>query len=134
MAKTGLSPHLVHMVRQTGVDHDCAVATLATFCGVTYAQALAAYREPLRIVKSGAESWRPMQAAAKRLGVATRITRKYDIEEDTGILCVKKPKEEHVVFLWEGRVIDGNGELWLSPLQYLDAYEYRSTSLMVRVE
>ena len=88
---------------------------------------------PLKVVKTGAY-WREMKTAAKRLGVKTRVTRKYDIEEDTGILCVKCGRLEHVVFLWEGRIIDGNNESWLLPIQYLDAYGYRPTSLLVRVE
>jgi ABC-type bacteriocin/lantibiotic exporter with double-glycine peptidase domain len=129
---TDTSPHVVRIVYQSGVDHDCAIATLAMLCGATYAQALAAYRQPLRIVKHGAH-WFQMREAAKRLGVKTRVTRRFDIDEDTGILCVRKPKEEHVVFLWEGRIIDGNGEAWLMPVEYLDTYGYRPTSLLVRV-
>lgn len=128
-------PELVRFVPQNGDDNDCSVATLATLCGVTYSQALAAFVEPVKVLRRGAY-WKDMQTAARRLGVKTRVVRngRFDIQCDTGILCVRKPKEEHVVFLWAGRIVEGNRDLYLCPYNYCAVNGYTPKSLLVRVE
>lgn len=126
------APELVRFVRQDGDLPDCAVASLAMLCGVGYGEALAAFPKPWRVVKCGAYLTE-MQAAAKRLGVKTTIRKRFDLEEDTGILHVSG-KDEHLVFLWAGRVIEGNGECWLSSLSYLTTYGYDAKSLVMALE
>lgn len=125
-------PEMVRMVHQDGNLPDCAVASLAMFCGVSYGEALAAFPKPHRVIKVGAYMTE-MQAAAKALGVRTRLRKRFDLEEDTGILHVSG-KDEHLVFLWAGRIIEGNGECWLSSQSYLHTYDYSAKSLIVVVE
>jgi len=125
-------PDLVRLVRQDGTLPDCAVASLAMFCGVSYGEALAAFPKPHRVVKTGAHLTE-LQSAAARLGIKTKLRKRFDIEEDTGILYVSG-KDEHLVFLWAGRIMEGNGECYLSPMVYCDLNGYKPQSLLVRVE
>jgi hypothetical protein len=118
------APELVRLVRQDG--------SLAMFCGVGYGEALAAFPKPHRVLKAGAYLTE-IQSAAKVLGVKTKIRKRFDVEEDTGILHMSG-KDEHLVFLWAGRIIEGNGECWLQSLSYLATYEYIPKSLVVAVE
>ena len=129
-------PHMVRVIKQNGMHADCSVASLATLFGTTYDEALIVAGSVQPAVLGCGMTWREMRLTAKRMGGKTRLLRsgQYDIEEATGILCVKRDDSEHVVFLWEGRIVDGNGELWLSPQDYLTHYKYRATGLLVRVE
>jgi hypothetical protein len=122
------APYLVRVVKQDGLLPDCAVATLAMLCGVTYGEALAAFPRPDRVVKIGAYLTE-LRAAAKRLKVTLVLTRRFDLEDDTGILHVSG-KDEHLVFLWAGRIIDGNGECWLHTDSYLKAHSYTAKALL----
>lgn len=126
------APELVRVVRQDGELPDCAVASLAMLCGVSYGEALAAFPRPQRVVRAGAYLTE-IQSAAKVLGVTTKIRKRFDLDEDTGILHVSG-KDEHLVFLWAGRIIEGNGECWLSSLSYLTTYGYDPRSLVVAIE
>lgn len=131
MRKVRAVPDMVRLVPQSGFHPDCAVASLAMLCGVMYQDALAAFADPLDVMLNGV-SWPMVQAAAKRLGFRTRLKlRRYELTEDTGILNVKRPADEHLAFLWEGRIVDGNGELWLSPEAYLRHYKYTAKGLLV---
>ena len=124
-------PHLVRVVRQSGWHADCGVAALAMLCGVLYEEALAAFADPIKVLSRGAD-WKDLRPAAARLVVATKVKYRYDITEDTGILHVSHPtKDEHLVFLWAGRVVDGNGELWSDPEVYLKHYGYVAKGLLV---
>lgn len=125
-------PELVRVVKQDGTLPDCAVAAVAMLCGVTYGEALASFPDPRHVVKTGAYLTE-IQAAAKRLGVRTRIRKRFDVDEDTGVLHVSG-KDEHIILLWEGRVIDGNGECWLNPATYFGTYEYKPKALITVVE
>jgi hypothetical protein len=68
-----------------------------------------------------------------------RTIHKYD-DDATGILHVSRvalglgQPSEHVVLLWEGRVIDGNGELWSDVDLYLKHYGWEAKALMVAQE
>ena len=125
-------PDLVRVVRQDGHLPDCAVAAVAMLCGVTYGEALAAFPKPQSVVKVGAYLT-DIQTAAKVLGLRTKLRKRFDIDEDTGILHVSG-KDEHIVLLWDGRIIDGNGECWLSPTTYLGTYDYTPKALISPVD
>lgn len=125
-------PEMVRIVRQDGTLPDCAVAAVAMLCGVTYGEALAAFPKPVSVMKIGAYLTE-VQCAAKRLGVKTRIRKRFDVDEDTGVLHVSG-KDEHVLLLWDGRIIDGNGELWLHPQTYFGTYKYTPKSLISPLE
>jgi hypothetical protein len=127
------APYLVRLVKQDGISPDCAVASLAMLCGVTYGEALAAFPKPQRVMQVGAYLTE-MAGAAKRLNVKTELKRTFELDEDTGILHVSSRKDEHVVFLWAGRIIEGNGECWLHPGSYMKAHKYKPKSLLSLVE
>jgi ABC-type bacteriocin/lantibiotic exporter with double-glycine peptidase domain len=128
-------PTLVRFVRQSGHHGDCGVSTLAMLAGVMYEDALAAAVRYQPAALNIGLSWDAMRSAARRLGVKTRIARSYDITEATGILNVaNRKKEEHWVFLWAGRIVEGNGELWKDPDDYLRHYRYRAKWLLVAEE
>lgn len=126
------APYLVRIVKQDGVLPDCAVVTIAMLCGVTYGESLAAFAKPHRVVKTGAYTTE-LQGAARRLKVKTVLKRTFDLDEDTGILHVSG-KDEHLVFLWAGRIIDGNGECWLHADSYFKTHGYSAKSLLALQE
>jgi hypothetical protein len=121
-------PELVRVVKQDGTLPDCAVAAVAMLCGVTYGEALAAFPKPKAVVRIGAYLTE-IQVAAKSLGVTLRTCKRFDVDDDTGILHVSG-KDEHLVLLWDGRIIDGNGECWLHPQTYLGTYKYQPKTLL----
>jgi hypothetical protein len=125
----------VRFVRQRYPHGDCGIATLGTLAGVTYEDALAAVVRYQPAALQTGLTWGQMKRAATRLGVGTRIIRKYDIGTATGILnVVDKKDEEHFVFLWEGRIVDGDGEGFKHPSDYLRLYGYKAKWLMTRKE
>ena len=127
-------PAMVRFVKQSGHHSDCGVATLAMLAGVLYEDALATIACEQPGVLTLGLTWHELRRAAKALGLKTRITKKYDPDEDTGILNVGNRKVEHFVFLWEGRVVEGNGELWLDVDAYLKHNEFRARALLKAVE
>lgn len=129
-------PHIVKFVRQSGDYADCGVSTLAMLAGVPYEAALAAVLTYEPAVLENGVCWTELRKAARFLGVSTQLLRSYDIEEATGILGLKAEKkrgEDHFTFLWEGRIIDGNGEMWKEPADYFRQYKFRPTWLLVAV-
>jgi hypothetical protein len=121
-------PDLVRVVKQDGTLPDCAVATVAMLCGVTYGEALAAFPKPQAVVRIGAYLTE-IKTAARSLGVTLRSCKRFDVEEETGILHVSG-RDEHLVVLWDGRIIDGNGECWLNPKTYFGTYKYKPKTLL----
>ncbi len=133
-------PALVRFVRQSGFHGDCAVAAVAMFCGVMYEDSLLACAAVRKDVLLMGMTWPQIRHAARRLGVRTRLLHQYDITEATGILHVSRVAlgtagpGEHVALLWEGRIIDGNGECWKDPDDYLRHYGYEARGLLVAAE
>lgn len=132
-------PSMVRFVRQNGFSADCGVSALAMLAGVLYEDALvaAANLDDPSVLQTGL-TWTEMRKVARRLGLQTRLLRAYDVEESTGVLGFKadpdgpKPKaESHYAFLWEGRVVDGNGEMWMDPDTFCKYHGYKRTWLMV---
>jgi hypothetical protein len=134
-AVTRTVPAMVRFVRQSGHHADCGVATLAMLAGVLYEDALAATLCAQPSVLQLGLTWSELRKAATALGVKTRLLRKYDLEEATGILnVVKAHDDEHFVLVWEGRIVDGNGELWRDPADYLSHYGYQPRALLTAVD
>lgn len=131
-----LLPFYFKAVRQNGLNRDCTVATIATFAGLNYEEALAACVQVQPEVLSTGMTWPEVREVCDRVGIDTVLKRRgfYDIEEDTGILNVqnKRRKDDHVCFLWAGRIIEGNFEGWLDPEEYLRHYKYTAYALLVR--
>ncbi len=134
-------PSLVRFVRQSGHHGDCAISALAMLAGVLYEDALIAASKVNPNVLQVGMTWPQIRASARRLGIKTRTRHPADLSEQTGILHVERvalgldPTDpHHVVFLWEGRIVDGNGELWLEGVDYLRHYGYEAKGLLVAVE
>lgn len=103
--------------------------------GVNYEESLAACVIVVPSVLHYGMSWSEARKAARKLGGETKLLRRgrYDVEEDTGLLNVRKSGHDHAVFLWAGRVIEGNGEMWERPADYFAHYKYQPYSLLVRI-
>jgi hypothetical protein len=107
--------------------------------GVMYEDALLAAAKVNPTVLQSGMTWPQIRAAARRLGLKTKTVSRFD-DDATGILHVSRvalgagDPSEHVVLLWEGRVIDGNGEMWRDLDDYLRHYGYEAKSLMVAAE
>lgn len=75
-----------------------------------------------------------LEETAKRLGITLVRQRRYDLEEDTGILSVKVGKLDHVVVLAKGVIIDSQpGTVHLDPDQY-KAQEGVKFGILLRVK
>jgi hypothetical protein len=136
-APVSVPPIMLRLVRQTAMHADCAVATLASLCGLTYDEALVVCARVAPTVLDEGMSWRELRAAAKAIGVPTRLLRRgqYDEDEATGILCVQTGEPtDHFVLLWQGRVIDGNATLYLSVDDYCKTHKYTPGTLLVRTD
>jgi hypothetical protein len=134
-------PTIIRFVRQSGHHGDCTISTLAMLAGVMYEDALlAAAKVNPDVLKSGM-TWHQIRAAARRLGVKTKTVHAYN-DDLTGILHVEPVAlganggdlTEHVAFFWEGRIIDGNGEMWLESSDYLRHYGYEAKALLIAQE
>ena len=143
MSNLAAPPDVLRWTPRYEQEHgDCAVSALSLACGVTYETALAAALKTAPEVLSQGMSWEEIKIAAKLLGMTPRLLRrgKYVLEESTGILNIKQPAvkdSDHVVYLWEGRIIEpkqDRRQLWLSAEQFLQHYRYKASSLMVFVD
>ena len=143
MSSLAAPPDVLRWTPRYEQDHgDCAVSALSLACGVTYEMALAAALKTSPEVLSEGMSWDQIRTAAKLLGMAPKLLRrgKYALDESTGILHITQPAvkdSSHVVYLWEGRIIEPKADrrqLWLSAEQFLEHYKYKASSLMVFVD
>ncbi len=145
MKRSKIPPHMIRHVRQSGVHGDCVVACLGTLLGLTYEEVLiTASKVRPNVLKHGLH-WIDCIRIGKKLGMPLKVIKPTaeELEEHTGILGLVRPnanweakalKEEHVVYLWAGRVIDGNDEHWLDVEDYLTHYKYEVTGLVVSQE
>ena len=126
------APILRVVVQRT--DMDCGVACLAMICGVLYENALCAVAQIQPDVCVKGLYQHQMIRAAKILGVTMRAQRRYDLENDTGILCVstKKWKHDHLVVIKGGLIVDTDGTIWDSDV-YMSANKAKLGSLLVVV-
>ena len=117
---------------------DCGVAALATVAGISYEDAYVAVDkiDPKRRGKAGLHNREVIQAA-RRLALQLVPTRRYDLDEDEGILRVRwsgrKASENpggHFVAVLDGRILcpsDGVGLPWS---EYLTRYQARACTLL----
>lgn len=93
---------------------DCGVAVLAMLCGVSYEEALVAVSAEAPLVLTHGVTTAQLKRAAKRLGHRLRSTTRYDLESDTGALCVRNHRwpTDHLVVLAADRIIETDGLLW----------------------
>ena len=121
---------------------DCAVAAIELACGVTYEVALAGALEQDPHVLTQGLTLSEIRHIIRTFGYAGKVLKKgtYELDDDTtGILAVKQPHvpdSEHVVYVWEGRIIEPKADrrqLWLDAEQFLHHYKYRAGSLLTIV-
>ncbi len=129
IVRTRLQP-LINLIPQRHIA-DCGVTCLAMFLGVTYEDALLAFDDGSRVIRSGV--WFPdLRRAAAKLGIPTRVKRAPDIELDEGILKVEfRRGETHVVVLREGILFDTDFSVW-RPEDYCAAKRAKLGALLIR--
>ena len=129
-------PDILRWSPRSSGHGDCTVAALELACGVTYEKALAAALLTEPDVLDLGMTLVGICAVVQALGFSTRLHRQFDISEDTGILSVEQPRfknSKHVVYLWEGRVIEPKSDrrqLWLDADQFLKHYRYKADTLI----
>lgn len=129
-------PDIIRWSPRSRGHGDCTIAALELACGVTYESALAAALAHDPDVLRTGMLLKHVCGAATLLGYKTTLHRVYNLEEDTGILSVRQPRHkgsDHVVYLWEGRIIepmDERRQLWLSADQFLKHYRYTHDALI----
>lgn len=117
-----LPPDVVRWVSRSGEDPDCAIAAIALATGQTY-DAVLAQAVQVRADAIRGMNWKDIRGVVARLGFSSALKRKYDLDEDTGILDCKRGREEHVVYLWAGRIIEprlDRRSLWADPVAFLE--------------
>lgn len=132
-------PEVIRWAPRSQGHGDCAIAALEIACGVTYEQALSAALQVSTLVLTDGLNWPEIQQVALLLGFTGKRIRKFDLEEDTGVLNVWQPgvgraASDHVVYLWEGRIIEPSSDrqqLWLNSRDYLSHYHYTHGALLV---
>jgi hypothetical protein len=115
-----VSQPLVSMIPQRHVA-DCSVSCLAMFLGITYEDALLAYGGDVPNILRGGVWLSQIQRAAAKLGTPLKITRRWDVEEDEGIVHVRfKSGYGHVLVLRSGLFFNTMFDVW-EPSDYLKA-------------
>jgi hypothetical protein len=132
---TALAPDVVRFVPQNGRDADCGIAAAAMLFGLSRDEAVACCAAVRPQVLSHGLQMVNLVEIARILG--SRHARwvpkgHYDLHEDTGVLYVQDATQGHVALLWEGRIVDGSGEMWLDPEDYLLHYQFTVGALLVR--
>ena len=113
---------------------DCAVACLAMLLNKDYETTLLAFNSLAPLVHGVRVG--DVKRAAAALGARLKFSRKWDLEEDTGILAVRSVtrwKTDHMVVLKEGLIIDTDATVWEAAI-YLQAYEAKVLSILTKEE
>ena len=119
-----MPPDMVRWVARNGEDNDCAVTAISLATGETYEACLVAahnYGDP-DVLTEGL-GLREIRRVLSEMGYQTRLHKKFDPDEETGILLVDGPKknDRHAVYLWDGRIIEpslGRRSFWLDAETY----------------
>jgi len=123
------------VVRQRG-DADCGCGALSTYLGETYEDTyLAIARIDARHRGKNGLHNHELIAAAKLMGVKLHQTRRYDLDEDEGVLRVRwndptKRRGGHFVAIVDGRIgcpSDGVAVPWR---EYLERNNGRACTLL----
>jgi ABC-type bacteriocin/lantibiotic exporter with double-glycine peptidase domain len=128
-------------VRQRA-DSDCGIASLATIAELPYEDVYIAVAQvdPHCRGKSGLHN-RELIAAASKLGIRLKPTKRYDLDEDEGILRIrwngrkgKRNRGGHFIAIREGLALcpaDGFPMRWA---EYLERNQGRPCSLLRVIE
>lgn len=119
--------------------NDCAIACLASYLGRDYAEVLIAASRVSKTFWTAGLSGVEHVRVARRLGVKTKWTKTFDLNDDIGVLFVTyhdNSTQQHDVLLIEGRIFDPE----YSPACLIDADDYMRVvnaapqSLFIKVE
>lgn len=121
---TAAPPNVVHWTPRSSDHNDCVLVSLCQATGYSYEETLAAALAVKPEALDAGITPHETRSILKTMGYRARVRRKYDLDEDTGVLFVANPKQEyHAVYLWAGRIINttkpDRGALWLDPEEYL---------------
>jgi hypothetical protein len=128
-----VSQPLVSMVPQRHAA-DCAVSCLSMLLGISYEDALLAFGGDVpNILRRGV--WlTQIQKAAHKLGTPLKLKRKWDIEDDEGIVHVRfRSGNNHVVVLRAGLFFDTMFDVW-EPSDYLKAHKATTGPLLIQID
>jgi len=118
-----LPPDCVRWITRNGEDNDCGIAAISLATGHSYEQVLGVAVGLNPSVLMSGMSNKEIRATLTELGYDSKVRRKFDLEEDTGVLIIEDHRQErHAVYLWEGRIIEpslGRRSLWLDANNYL---------------
>ena len=132
---TAAPPNVVHWTPRSSDHNDCVLLALCQATGFSYEETLAAALAIKPEALDAGITPYETRAILKEMGYAPRVRRKYDIDEDSGVLFIVDPKGKwHAVYLWAGRVINttkpDRGALWLDPDEYLANGEWKADVLV----
>ncbi len=135
---TGTPPDVIHWSPRSGDHGDCAVVAISLATGYSYEETLSACLATCPEVLGNGMNVSQIKGALRELGFKAKARRKYDLDEDTGLLWVEDPAGEgHMVYLWAGRVVNpGKSDrtaLWLDPEEYLLAGDW-TADVLITVE
>jgi len=143
MNRIAAPPDVIYWWPRTPGQGDCFVAAIQIACGTTHDAALAECLKVKPDVLTMGMGWRTARKAIEALGYTTtlHLVRKnrrppFDVDEDTGILGIRQPHvndSDHVVYLWEGRIVEPKSDrcqLWLSARAFLSHYKYAPCGLL----
>ncbi len=134
-APISLPPDFIRFVPQNGQDSDCIVACLGTVFGWTRDEALLICGTVApQVLSVGMDDHEVDQALGQTGAKYRRLPAgAYDLNDATGMLTVNfKRGPWHTVVLWGGRIIEGNGEHWMDPEDYLTHVKGTAGDLLVR--
>ncbi len=137
MARRTFPEASIRLITQRG-KNDCAIASLATYLGRCYEEVLIAACQVSKTVWSAGLSGPEHIKVAQRLGIRTRWVRRFNIEEDTGILGISYTDDalSHDTVLIEGKIFDPE----YAPASLIDHDDYCRVlcavprALFIRVE
>jgi hypothetical protein len=122
MAKSNPIPDVVIHMTPRLRSNDCAIWALHTLLHIPYDQVQLMVAKVDKKAGGQGLTWTQVKNVAKKLGTSLTMHRKYELDEDTGILGVTfiedKPPVYHAVVLSGGKVFDVDGTVW-------DADDYR---------
>jgi hypothetical protein len=110
-------------------DNDCACAAMATYFGLSYEDVLRAVTLIDGRRGKGGLYLPQIQAIARGFGKTLRAHRKFNIEEDEGLLRVLVAGDAHIVVLKRGLIFDSNLAVWEADL-YLVSRKATATTLL----
>lgn len=114
-------------------NNDCAVCCFVMLLGVSYEVALLAVGRVDPQVATNGLYFTQLKKAAAGLGMHLKSKRRYDVQNDCGILGVQfADKTEHAVILFRGTIIDPDGGVvWDDVESYVESTGASLRSLLV---